>query len=53
VQRYLVARSRNRCSHKKATIRSLCIVVAMDAAVNNIEVLILDFRRGMNTDFWF
>ena len=42
VQRYTAARSRNRC-HGKATIRSLSVVVAIDAAVNNIRVVNVSF----------
>ena len=38
VQRYIVVRSRNRCCHGNATIRSLLIVIVVDVAVNTIKV---------------
>jgi len=41
VQRYIMSYSRNHCCHVTATIRSLLIVAAADAAVNNKKVALL------------
>ena len=37
--RNIVARARNHCCHRNATMRSLCIIVELRAAVNNIKRL--------------
>jgi hypothetical protein len=41
VKSYIVARSRKYCCHENATIRCLFIVLCVDVAVNNIQVLIV------------